>query len=65
MSAQQQSEPADLEVALFVQREKHRLPENQRELVDHVVNLLMPRQLTVKQRQYLRNLFSKLGGRIR
>jgi len=64
MSAQQQPEPTDLEVALFVQREKHRLSERQRELVDDVVNLLTPRQLTIKQRQYLHSLFFKLGGRI-
>ena len=65
MSAQQQSEPTDLEVALFVQREKHRLAEHQREFVDHmVIYLLRPNELTIKQREYLYVLFSKLGGRI-
>jgi hypothetical protein len=64
MSVQQQPEPTDLEVALFVQRQRHVLSDEQCELVDHVVNLLMPRQLTIKQRQYLHNLFFKLGGRI-
>jgi hypothetical protein len=64
MSAQQQPEPNDLEIALFLQREKHRLPERQRELIDDVVTLLMPRQLTIKQRQYLHSLFSKLGRKI-
>jgi hypothetical protein len=64
MSAQQQPEPNDLEIALFLQREKHRLPERQRELIDDVVTLLMPRQLTIKQGQYLHSLFSKLGRKI-
>jgi DNA recombination-dependent growth factor C len=61
MSASQQSELTDLEVALFVQREKHRLSERERELIDDVVTFLLPRQLTIRQRQYLHNLFSKLG----
>ena len=64
MSPQQQPEASDLEIGLFLQREKDRLPERQRELVDHVVTLLTPRQLTIKQRQYLHSLFFKLGGRI-
>jgi hypothetical protein len=55
----------NLDVALFVQREKHRLSERHHEFIDDIVEILngSPR-LTRKQAEYLYVLFYELGGRI-
>jgi hypothetical protein len=55
----------NLDVALFVQREKHQLSERHYEFIDDVVKILgrSPR-LTRKQAEYLYVLFYELGGRI-
>jgi hypothetical protein len=55
----------NLDVALFVQREKHRLSERHHDFIDDVVKTLgwSPR-LTRKQAEYLYVLFYELGGRI-
>jgi hypothetical protein len=53
------------EVALFVQREKHRLPEKHHKFVDDMASrTVYGREPTPKQHQYLHNLFYKLGGKI-
>ena len=53
------------EVALFVQREKHRLPEKHHEFVDDMASRTVHgREPTPKQHQYLHSLFHKLGGKI-
>jgi hypothetical protein len=53
------------EVALFVQREKHRLPEKYHEFVDDMASrTVYGREPTPKQHQYLHSLFHKLGGKI-
>jgi hypothetical protein len=53
------------EVALFVQRQKHRLPEKHHEFVDDMAaRTVYGREPTPKQHQYLHSLFFKLGGRI-
>jgi hypothetical protein len=53
------------EVALFVQREKHRLPEKHHTFVDDMASrTVYGREPTPKQHQYLHNLFHKLGGKI-
>jgi hypothetical protein len=67
MSTQSQAEtsPTDLEVALFVQREKRQLPERHYDFIDHIVETLSrPPRLTHKQIEYLYALFYKLGGKI-
>ena len=64
MSEQQQSEPTLLEIALFVQREEHRLPHNYRGFAASAVRCLTSPALTFKQREYLKFLFDKLGGKI-
>jgi hypothetical protein len=52
-------------VALFVQREKHRLPAKHHEFVDDMAaRAAHPGELTSKQHQYLCCLFFKLGGKI-
>jgi hypothetical protein len=54
------------EVALFVQREKHRLPDKHHEFIDDMAaRSAWGREPTQKQHQYLHSLFYKLGGRIR
>jgi hypothetical protein len=55
----------NLDVALFVQREKHRLSERHHEFIDDIVETLSgsPR-LTRRQAEYLYVLFYELGGRI-
>jgi hypothetical protein len=55
----------NLDVALFVQREKHRLFERHHGFIEDVVKTLSgsPR-LTRKQAEYLYVLFYELGGRI-
>jgi hypothetical protein len=53
------------EVALYVQREKHRLPEKHHEFVDDMASrTVYGREPTPKQHQYLHSLFFKLGGKI-
>jgi hypothetical protein len=53
------------EVALFVQREKHRLPEKHHEFVDDMASrTVYGREPTPRQHQYLHSLFHKLGGKI-
>jgi len=66
MSAQSQADtlPTDLEVALFLQREKHRLPDGHHAFIDAMVRLLTSPRPTPKQRQYLHRLFYELGGKI-
>ena len=56
--------PTDFDVALYLQREKGRLPEEHHEFIDCMVHRLGPIEPTPKQRQYLYSLFFKLGGRI-
>src|SRR6516164_4253008 len=53
------------EVALFVQRQKQRLPEKHHEFIDDMAaRTVYGREPTPKQHQYLHFLFLKLGGRI-
>jgi hypothetical protein len=55
----------ELEIALFLQREKLRLPERHHEFIDDMANTLSrPPGLTRKQTEYLYALFDKLGGKI-
>jgi hypothetical protein len=53
------------EIALFVQREKHRLPDRHHDFIDDMAaRTVYGREPTLKQHQYLHNLFYKLGGKI-
>jgi hypothetical protein len=56
------------EVALYVQREKHRLPEKHHEFIDDMASRTVygrePTPKPPKQHQYLHSLFYKLGGKI-
>lgn len=53
------------EVALFVQRQKHRLPARHHEFIDDMASrTVYGREPTPKQHQYLHSLFYKLGGTI-
>ena len=53
------------EVALFLQREKHRLPDKHHEFVDDMASrTVWGREPTPRQHQYLHSLFYKLGGKI-
>jgi hypothetical protein len=53
------------EVALFLQREKHRLPPKHHEFIDDMASrTAYGREPTPKQHQYLHSLFYKLGGKI-
>jgi hypothetical protein len=53
------------EVALFVQREKHRLPDRNHEFIDDMASrTVYGREPTPKQHQYLHSLFLQLGGKI-
>jgi len=53
------------EVALYCQREKHRLPDKHHEFVDDMASrTVYGREPTPKQHQYLHSLFFKLGGKI-
>ena len=57
--------PEWTEVALFVQREKHRLPDRHHEFIDDMASrTVYEREPTVKQHQYLHSLFYKLGGKV-
>ena len=52
------------EVAIFVQREKHRLPARTHEFIDDMASrTAYGREPTPKQHQYLHSLFLKLGGK--
>jgi hypothetical protein len=53
------------EVALFVQREKHRLPAKHHEFIDDMASrTVYGREPTPNQHKYLASLFDKLGGKI-
>jgi hypothetical protein len=53
------------EIALFLQREKHRLAEKHHEFVDDMASrTVYGREPTPKQHQYMHSLFYKLGGKI-
>ena len=53
------------EVALFVQRQKQRLPEKHHEFIDDMAaRTVYGREPTPRQHQYLHFLFYKLGGKI-
>ena len=53
------------EVALYCQRQKHRLPDKHHEFVDDMASrTVYGREPTPKQHQYLHSLFYKLGGTI-
>jgi len=53
------------EVALFCQRQKHRLPDKHHEFIDDMAaRTVYGREPTPKQHQYLHSLFFKLGGKI-
>jgi hypothetical protein len=53
------------EIALFVQREKHRLPEKHHKFVDDMAaRTVFGREPSLKQHQYLHSLFYQLGGKI-
>ena len=55
------------DVALFVWRNKHRLPSKHHEFIDKVAAQAespWPREPTQKMHQYLHSLFGKLGGKI-
>ena len=57
--------PEWTEVALYCQRQKHRLPETNHKFVDDMASrTVYGREPTVKQHQYLHSLFYKLGGKI-
>jgi hypothetical protein len=58
------SEPTDLEIALFVQREKDRLPLRTHDFIDHTVGILLTPRLSAAQYQWLHGLFDELGGKI-
>jgi hypothetical protein len=53
------------EVALFVQRQKHRLPDKHHEFINDMASrTVWDREPTQKQHQYMHSLFFKLGGKI-
>src|SRR5215472_7645789 len=53
------------EVALYCQREKHRLPDKHHEFVDDMAaRTVYGREPTPKQHQYVHSLFYKLGGKL-
>jgi len=53
------------EVALFCQRQKHRLPERHHEFIDDMASrTVYGREPTLKQHKYLHYLFFRLGGKI-
>jgi hypothetical protein len=53
------------EIALFAQREKHRLPEKHHKFVDDMAaRAAFGREPSLKQHQYLHSLFYQLGGKI-
>jgi len=57
--------PEWTEVALYCQRQKHRLPDKHHEFVDDMASrTVYGREPTPRQHQYLHSLFYKLGGKI-
>jgi len=53
------------EVALFVQRQKHRLDIKHHEFIDDMASrTVYGREPTPRQHQYLHSLFYKLGGKV-
>jgi hypothetical protein len=53
------------EVALFLQRQKHRLPDRHHEFIDDMASrTVWGHEPTPRQHQYLHSLFYKLGGKI-
>jgi hypothetical protein len=53
------------EVALFLQREKHRLPPKHHEFIDDMASrTVYGREPTPRQHQYMHSLFYKLGGKV-
>src|SRR5262249_2208627 len=53
------------EVALFLQREKHRLPDRHHDFIDDMASrTVYGREPTPNQHKYLHSLFFKLGGKI-
>ena len=53
------------EIALFVQRNKHRLPDRHHEFIDDMAaRTVYGREPTPNQHKYLHSLFYKLGGKI-
>jgi hypothetical protein len=53
------------EVAMFLQREKHRLPPKHHEFIDDMASrTVYGREPTPRQHQYMHSLFYKLGGKI-
>ena len=53
------------EVALYCQRQKHRLPEKNHEFIDDMAaRTVYGREPTPRQHQYLHFLFFRLGGKI-
>ena len=63
--SQSDTAPSELDVVLYVQREKRRLPEKHHEFVDDMASrTVYGREPTPKQHQYLHSLFYKLGGKI-
>jgi hypothetical protein len=53
------------EVALFLQREKHRLAPKHHEFIDDMASrTVYGREPTPRQHQYMHSLFYKLGGKI-
>jgi hypothetical protein len=52
-------------IALYIQREKLRLPDRQHKFIDDMAaHVPFNRELSPKQLQYLQSLFLKLGGKI-
>jgi len=57
--------PDWVDVALFLQRNKHRLADKHHEFVDDMASrTAWEREPTIRQHQYLHSLFYKLGGKI-
>src|SRR5262245_43235273 len=57
--------PEWAKIALFLQREKHRLPAQHHQFIDDMASrTVWGREPTEKQHKYLHSLFLKLGGKI-
>jgi hypothetical protein len=55
---------SDLEMALLLQRKKHRLSKRSREFVDAMVGNLTRPTLSPGQQKYLHSLFRKLNEKV-
>jgi len=63
--SQSDTAPSELDVVLYVQREKHRLPDSHHEFIDDIAShIVQGRAVTPKQHQYLHSLFLELGGKV-